>query len=97
MTAFFHDVPKEIVDEAFARGEPRQSDTPFGEPWPLAAWPQVPTSVIAGRHDRLFPLEFMRGLARERLGVDVDAIDSGHLPALARPDELAERIEAHAG
>jgi hypothetical protein len=37
MTAFFHDVPKEIVDEAFARGEPRQSDTPFGEPWPLAA------------------------------------------------------------
>jgi hypothetical protein len=41
--------------------------------------------VIAGRHDRLFPLEFMRGLARERLGVDVDAIDSGHLPALAGP------------
>ena len=35
MTAFFHDVPKEIVEEAFARGEPRQSDTPFDERWPL--------------------------------------------------------------
>jgi len=97
MTAFFHDVPKEIVDEAFARGEPRQSDTPFGERWPLDRWPDVPTSVIAGRNDRLFPVDFMRGLARDRLGVEeVDVIDSGHLPALARPDELAERLEAHA-
>lgn len=97
MTAFFHDVPKEIVDEAFARGEPRQSDTPFGEGWPLERWPNVPTSVIAGAKDRLFPLEFMRGLARDRLGLkEVDPIDSGHLPALARPDELAERLESRA-
>ena len=97
MTAFFHDVPKEIVDETFARGEPRQSDTPFGQVWPLERWPDVPTTVIAGRRDRLLPVEFMRGLARERLGVDdVDVVDSGHLPALARPDELAELLEAHA-
>ena len=97
MTAFFHDVPKEIVDETFARGEPRQSDTPFGQVWPLERWPDVPTSVIAGCRDRLLPVEFMRGLARERLGVDdVDVVDSGHLPALARPDELAELLEAHA-
>jgi pimeloyl-ACP methyl ester carboxylesterase len=96
MTAFFHDVPQEVVDEAFARGEPRQSGTPFGEPWPLDAWPDVPTSVIAGSRDRLFPLEFMRGLARERLGVEVDVIDSGHLLALSRPRELAERLESYA-
>ena len=97
MTAFFHDVPKEIVDETFARGEPRQSDTPFGQVWPLERWPDVPTTVIAGRRDRLLPVEFMRGLARERLGVDdVDVVDSGHLPALARPDELTELLEAHA-
>ena len=97
MTAFFHDVPKEIVDETFARGEPRQSDAPFRQAWPLEAWPDVATSVIAGRNDRLLPLEFMRGLARERLGVDeVDVVDSGHLPAMARPDELTELLEAHA-
>ena len=96
-TAFFHDVPEELVEEAFARGEPLQSDTPFGEPWPLERWPDVPTSVIAGARDRLFPLEFMRGLARDRLGLEeVDVIDTGHLPALARPDELAELLEAHA-
>jgi pimeloyl-ACP methyl ester carboxylesterase len=94
MIGFFHDVPSELVGEALARGEPRQSDTPFGEPWPLEDWPVVPTRVIACRHDRLFPLEFVRRLARERLDVDVEVIDSGHLPALSRPEELAQRLEA---
>jgi pimeloyl-ACP methyl ester carboxylesterase len=51
--------------------------------------------VLAGRHDRLFPLAFMTRLARERLGVAPDVIDSGHLPALSRPDELAQRLEAY--
>jgi pimeloyl-ACP methyl ester carboxylesterase len=94
-TAFLHDVPEEIVTELFARGEPRQSDTPFAEPWPLDEWPKVATRVLACRHDRLFPLEFMRGLARERLRVEPDVIDTGHLPALARPKELAERLVAY--
>ena len=91
--AFMHDVPDEIVEEAAARGEPRQADKPFEEPFPLDRWPDVPTKVIAGRHDRLFPLEFMKRLSRERLGVEPEVIDSGHLPALARPDELAEMLE----
>jgi pimeloyl-ACP methyl ester carboxylesterase len=95
MTTFFHDVPQEVIDEAFARGEPRQSDRPFADPWPLEAWPDVPTRVVAARHDRLFPLAFMRRLSQERLGIEPDVVDSGHLPALARPDELAERLEAY--
>jgi pimeloyl-ACP methyl ester carboxylesterase len=92
---FMHDVPPEVVAEPFARGEPRQSDTPFAEPWPLDAWPSVPTRVLAGRYDRLFPLEFMRELALERLGIAPDVIDAGHLPALSRPDELAGRLESY--
>ncbi len=35
MTTFLHDVPPEVVDALLARPEPRQSGTPFGEPWPL--------------------------------------------------------------
>lgn len=85
---FLHDVPPETLEEALRRGEPRQSGRPFADPWPLERWPDVPTRVIAGRHDRLFPLEFMRRLSRERLGVDPEIVDSGHLPALANPDEL---------
>ena len=92
--AFMHDVPEEIVEEAAARGEPRQADKPFEEPWPLDRWPDVPTKVIAGRNDRLFPLDFMKRLSHDRLGVEPAVIDSGHLPALARPDELSEMLEA---
>jgi pimeloyl-ACP methyl ester carboxylesterase len=95
MTTFFHDVPEDVVAAAFARGEPRQSGTPFGQPWPLDAWPDVPTRVLAGRYDRLFPAEFLRRLAATRLGVTADVIDSGHLPALSRPEELARRLEAY--
>jgi pimeloyl-ACP methyl ester carboxylesterase len=91
---YFHDVPDEVTEAFMARDEPQQSWTPFEAPWPLAAWPDVPTRVLAGRHDRLFPYDFVRALSVERLGLVPDAIDSGHLPALARPDELAAWLGA---
>jgi pimeloyl-ACP methyl ester carboxylesterase len=92
VTLFFHDVPQPVVDALFARGEPEQSGTPFEEPWPLPAWPDVPTRVIAGRHDRLLPLAFLARLAKERLGVVVDVVDSGHLPALSVPEQLVAQL-----
>ncbi|HWM07923.1 MAG TPA: alpha/beta fold hydrolase, partial [Solirubrobacteraceae bacterium] len=94
MEVFMHDVAPEVVADVFARGEPRQADRPFADPWPLDAWPAVPTRVLAARHDRLFPLPFMQRLSRERLGIEPDVIDSGHLPALARPDELVSWLLA---
>jgi pimeloyl-ACP methyl ester carboxylesterase len=93
---FFHDVPDEVTEAFYARDEPEQSDAPFASPWPLERWPDVPTRVLAGRHDRLFPYDFMCALSRERLGIEPDTIDSGHLPALARPDELTAWIRASA-
>ena len=45
---FFHDVPPEVTRAAFARAEKGQADRPFGEPWPLAAWPDVPTDRRRG-------------------------------------------------
>jgi pimeloyl-ACP methyl ester carboxylesterase len=87
----FHDV----VREAFARGERRQSGTPFEKPWPLDAWPEVPTRFLLCRHDRFFPAEFMRRVVRQRLGIVPDEMDGGHLPALSRPSELVERLEAY--
>jgi len=91
---FLHDVPQAVTDALLARGEPVQSDTPFVEPWPLAAWPDVPTQVLAGRHDRLIPPDLQRRLAVERLGVAADVVDSGHLPALSVPGELAGKLLA---
>jgi pimeloyl-ACP methyl ester carboxylesterase len=88
-----HDVPQPVVDALLARGEPRQSGTPFAEPWPLAGWPDVPTRVIACRHDRLFPLGLVRRLARERVGVEPEVIDAGHLSALSAPDQLVRHLQ----
>ncbi len=90
---YFHDVPDPVVEEAFARGEPQQSMTPMGQPWPLDAWPDVPTRVLAGRDDRLFPVDFQRRVARDRVGIEVDVIDGGHMVALSRPRELVEQLE----
>ena len=95
MEVFFHDVPPEVTAEAFDRGERAQSGTPFGQPWPLAAWPEVPTKVLIGRDDRFFSLEFQRRVARQRLGITPDEIDGGHCVALSRPIELADRLMAY--
>ena len=42
---FFHDVPPDVVTEAFARGVREQSGTPFEKPWPLDG--------VAGRADEV--------------------------------------------
>ena len=92
---YFHDVPADVVEETFQRGEPAQSWTPMEQPWPLKAWPDVATRVLAGRDDRLLPLEFQRRVARERLGLETDEIEGGHLVALSHPLELAARLESY--
>jgi pimeloyl-ACP methyl ester carboxylesterase len=92
---YFHDVPPDVTAEALRRGEPNQSMTPMGQPWPLTAWPDVATRVLVGRDDRLFPAAFQLRVARERLGIAADEIDGGHLVALSRPRELADRLETY--
>jgi pimeloyl-ACP methyl ester carboxylesterase len=90
---FLHDVPPEVVAEAMEADEPHQSGTPFEKPWPLAAWPDVPTRFLQGREDRFFPLEFQRRVVAERLpGVEVEELPGGHCLALSRPGELAEAL-----
>ena len=91
---FYHDVPPALAREAMARGR-RQSETPGKQPWPLVAWPKVPTRFLLCRNDRLFPAAWLRDVVRARLGITPDEIDSGHTPALSRPLELAERLEAY--
>ncbi len=89
-TTFLHDVPADVSAELLARPAPAQEDRLFEEQWPLDAWPDVPTTVLAGTRDRLFPLDLVERLARERLGLDhIDTVDSGHLAALVRPEEVA--------
>jgi pimeloyl-ACP methyl ester carboxylesterase len=91
---FMHDVPPEVAAAGIDHVRD-QSDTVFGEPWPLEAWPDVPTRFLLCRDDRFFPAEFQRRVVQERLGFAPDEMDGGHLPALARPDDLVERLERY--
>ena len=91
-SVFYHDVPSELADQALAH-ERRQSDTPGRQPWPLPAWPDIPTRFVLCRNDRFFPARWLGPVVRDRLGIDPDEIESGHCPALSRPHELATLLE----
>ncbi len=53
---YYHDLPADLAAEAQERTWQGQSMRPMEQPWPLTVWPDVPTRILAGRHDRLFPL-----------------------------------------
>ena len=91
---FYHDLAPELAGEALQRGR-SQSETPTLEPWPLEAWPDVPTRFLLCRDDRLLPPDFLRGVVQERLGIVPDEIDGGHCVALSDPGELAARLDAY--
>lgn len=91
---FTHDLPPDL---AAASGDHvvEQAGRPFEDPWPLAEWPDVPTRFLLCRDDRFFPADFQRRVVPERLGIVPDEMGGGHLPALARPDELVEWLERY--
>jgi pimeloyl-ACP methyl ester carboxylesterase len=91
---FVHDLPPDLAAEALSRQKP-QAGTPFGPPWPLRSWPDVPTKFLLSRDDRFFPAEFMRRVVGERLGTTTDELAGDHLPMLGHPKEVADRLEAY--
>jgi pimeloyl-ACP methyl ester carboxylesterase len=92
-TLFFHDLPAPLVEQMRANREAAdESPAIFGQPWPLAVWPPVPTEVLSGRDDRFFPPSLQRRVARERLSLEVREIPGGHLAALSHPVALADHL-----
>jgi pimeloyl-ACP methyl ester carboxylesterase len=91
IATFMHDVPLDLAAEALTRVRD-QSATPSEQPWPLEAWPDVPTRVLLCRDDRMFPADYLGRVSRERLGITPDEIDGSHCIALSRPKELADRL-----
>jgi len=96
-THFLHDVPPEIA-AASADHAHDEADMAFEQPCDFERWPDIPTTVLAGRDDRFFPLEFQQRVARERLGLEVVELPGGHLNALSEPEAVASAVaEASAG
>jgi hypothetical protein len=91
-TDFFHDVPADVTEQAFAAEPGGPPAGIFQQPWPLAAWPDVPTRVLQGRDDRFFPLAFQRRVVHDRLGLALEELPGGHLLALSRPEALVAAL-----
>ena len=92
IATYYHDVPPDLAAEALRRERDHPSERAYSDPWPLEAWPDVPTRFLLCRDDRFLPAAWLRDLVQERLGIAPDEIDSGHCPNLSRPDELAARL-----
>jgi pimeloyl-ACP methyl ester carboxylesterase len=93
---FYHDVPRSLAEEAVARERSHPSAASQSEPWPLNAWPAVPTKYVLCSEDRFFPPALMRRLVDERLHITPDEIVAGHCVALSRPKELAKLLDGYA-
>jgi hypothetical protein len=91
----YHDVPRALAGQARSQAR-TQSATPGRSPWPLDAWPDVPTKFVLCTEDRFFPPEFMHRVVADRLGITPDEIASGHCAALSRPKELADMLAGYA-
>ena len=89
--ASYHYVPRALAEKAMSK-EREESNTAYHSPWPLAAWPEVPTRFVLCTEDRLFPPDFLRRLVTERLGITPDEIAAGHYVALSRPRELVDLL-----
>lgn len=91
---FYNGVPRELADRDARLSEGRLNVP--DEPWPLAGWPDAPTRFLLAREDRVFPRDFMRRVARERLGIEADEMDGGHGTPLSHPTELAAKLDHYA-
>jgi hypothetical protein len=72
-------------------------DRATGAPWPLPAWPDVPTRYALCRDDRLFTPDFVRRHVKERLGIVPDELPGGHMVMVSRPRELADYLAQVSG
>jgi pimeloyl-ACP methyl ester carboxylesterase len=93
--SFYHDVPRELAEKAIGNERAHPSQASMVAPWPLDAWPDVPTGFVLCSQDRFFPPDFFRRLVAERLDIVPDEIAAGHCVALSRPKELADVLESY--
>ncbi len=97
LTLYYNGVPRPLAEEALRRGQRGESSVVWDTPWPLHAWPDVPTRFILCKDDRLFPAAFMRQQAQDRLGIAADEIPGCHCAALSNPRELADLLVSYLG
>jgi pimeloyl-ACP methyl ester carboxylesterase len=89
---FLHDLSPAVLAVLMSSEDEEPADSLFQTRFPLTRWPDVPTTVLAGRDDRFFPYEFQARVAGERLGLEAEPLPGGHLLALSQPEALVARL-----
>ncbi len=79
---------------AAAAWDREQAEAPFTQPWPRAAWPELPTEVVAFADDLVLPPALVTRVARARLGLPVRLAPGGHMGMVSHPAELADLLLA---
>jgi hypothetical protein len=91
---FMNDASTELAQEA-GRHARAQAGTPFGDRLPQESWSEVVTHCVIARHDRFLPAPFQRRLAHERLQIEPDEIDGGHVAIRTNPDAVVGQLEGY--
>jgi pimeloyl-ACP methyl ester carboxylesterase len=91
IAAMYSDCTAEDADWAWSKLR-AQSRAAQNEVCPLDRLPDLPTSYVVCRDDRMVSAKWARHAARDRLGIDPIEIEGGHSPFLSRPRELADLL-----
>ena len=88
---FYRDVEPPRARAAFERLRP-QARAPYAEICALERFPDVPTSYVLMREDRMILPRWSREAAPARLGVQPIELPGGHSPMIADPVRLAAAL-----
>jgi hypothetical protein len=92
---FMNDASSELAQEA-GRHARRQASAPFADQLPQEGWPEVATRSVIARQDRFLPVQFQRQLVRDRLQIEPDEIDGGHLAIRTNPSAVFALLQGYA-
>jgi pimeloyl-ACP methyl ester carboxylesterase len=95
LITYYNGVPPALASEALRRGGRGESSVVYDTPWPLDAWPDVPTKFIVCKDDQFFPAAFLRRVAYERLGAIPDEVPGCHCVALSHPREVSDLLVSY--
>jgi hypothetical protein len=93
INTLYQDCDPQKARETAGRLRP-QARKPHDERCPLTDFPDLPTSYILMREDRMIRPDWSRTAARSRLGVEPIELPGGHSPMLAQPEQFAETLLA---
>src|ERR1700741_748343 len=87
----FADCDERTSDAAINRLGP-QARYPYSAPLSLAEFPTVPCTSVICSEDQLVRPEWLKRVARDRLGADITDLPGSHSPFRSRPSALADVV-----